>query len=92
MTNEIPQVLKAIEPQEGEVWLWQPELLHAREVLIVRGTVWNGEELWVRSSSLERKVITWHDTKEDSVLNPFSHWIHSAIFLAESLDELNNGR
>jgi hypothetical protein len=39
-------------PKAGSRWVWEIDKPHARELIEVVETLWNGEEWWVRTCSL----------------------------------------
>lgn len=68
--SEIPELLRTIVPQVGQVWLWEPEKPHARESVVVTSVEWNGEEVWIESEGVSGERH-WND---------LSRWVEATVF------------
>ena len=68
--SDVPELLKPLVPNLGDVWLWEPEKPHARESVVVTEVKWNGEEVWIECRGVSNEKRTWND---------LSRWVEATV-------------
>lgn len=64
-------------PQVGSVWVWEPDLPHARSQCTVTEVKWNSEEYWVESENAQGQRY-W---------NELSRWVEATVMVSPQPDE-----
>lgn len=69
--------LALVVPKVGSVWIWEPDLPHVRECVVITTVKWNGEEWWVESENQRDGSRCW---------NELGRWVEATVLEAVELE------
>lgn len=66
-------------PKAGSRWVWEPDKPHARALIEVVESMWNGEEWWVRTRTLLPRTEVMPGTEEPTNLNDIGRFFEACV-------------